>query len=267
MQIKMFLKLAVLGGVSILLLIALGSIGGITRERKQRLQEVQQDIEKSYAGEQQLLGPVGILRYRETWTEKLYDKEKRSWEEKEQQALRTALVYPDELTCDGVLDVEERYRGIFKAQTFRSRETLSGNLRFPDIETLRSEKGSTLEWISAELGIGLSDPRGITQVPVLLWNNAPLELQPGSGLPSFPDGLRAALPPGRRTVSRLTCRCMAPAGSRSCQSADPTASPCVPRGHTLPSAATFWPRNAPYLRTALRPSGTSTRWPAPPNRF
>ena len=42
MRNRMLLKLLVLGGISVLLLIALASIGGITRERKQRLREVEQ---------------------------------------------------------------------------------------------------------------------------------------------------------------------------------------------------------------------------------
>ena len=50
MQVKIVLKLLVLGVLSILLLIALSSIGGIAGERKGRLHEVQQNIAESYAG-------------------------------------------------------------------------------------------------------------------------------------------------------------------------------------------------------------------------
>ena len=104
MRNRIFLKLLVLGGISILLLFALSSIGGITRERRQRLHEVQR-----------ITGPVFLVEYRERWTGKLYNKEKDSWYGKEMDALRTATVFPEQLYYTGVLQVQERYRGIYKA--------------------------------------------------------------------------------------------------------------------------------------------------------
>jgi inner membrane protein len=193
MKKRMLFKLILLGAVSILLLIALASIGGITKERKQRLNDVRADIERSYAGPQQLIGPIIILRYRETWMAKIYDKEKKIWEEKETSALKTARIYPEEFSYDGSLAIQERYRGIFKAQTFQSRGKIAGTIKLPVIETLREEKNSTLEVISAEVSLCLSDPRGVSQIPKLLWNNTLLEIVPGSGLPDHPNGLRATI--------------------------------------------------------------------------
>ena len=93
MQIKIFLKLLVLGGVSIFMLIALASIGGITNERDMRRFEVQENIAASYAGEQCIVGPVFLMKYRETWMGRLYNKEKERWYEKEMSAFRSRLVF------------------------------------------------------------------------------------------------------------------------------------------------------------------------------
>ncbi|MCU0857202.1 MAG: cell envelope integrity protein CreD [Pontiellaceae bacterium] len=204
MQLKIFFKLAVLGGVSILLLIALISIGGITGERKQRFREVQGDIERSYAGPQQITGQMVFIRYRETWLVKKYNKEKKEWEEEEVSEIKSARVYPEELLYDGSLTVQERYRGIFKAQTFQSKGTLSGIFKLPVIETLRNEKNSTLDVLSAEVGLCISDPRGISQIPKFVWNDVPLEVLPGSGFAKHPDGLHAVIP---YTVSASGQKC------------------------------------------------------------
>ena len=76
---KMFSKLGMLGGLSILLLIALIAVGGITSERKARLWDVEQDIARSYAGPQEVCGPFAVIEYREHWTAKIYNKEKDLW--------------------------------------------------------------------------------------------------------------------------------------------------------------------------------------------
>lgn len=198
MQIKVLLKLLVLGGLSILMLIALASIAGITRERKQRLSEVRQNIAESYAGRQQITGPVFALEYRESWTGKLYNREKDSWYEKEMSHVKTTLVYPEQLIFDGSLDVQERYRGIFKAHVFQSEGRIAGAVRFPEASLLRTEQNARIELVSAKACLIVSDPRGITDIPVFEWNNAALDIIPGSGMPEQNAGIHAELPePGK----------------------------------------------------------------------
>ena len=198
MQIKVLLKLMVLGGLSILMLIALASIGGITRERKNRLYEVRSNIAQSYAGWQQITGPIFAFEYRESWTGKFYNKEKDSWYEKDMSQLKTTLVYPEDLHYDGSLEVEERYRGIFKAHVFQSEGRIAGTVSFPGAEHFRSEKNGRIELVSAKACLIVSDPRGISRVPALKWNDTALEIVPGSGIPNRGEGIHAVLPnPGK----------------------------------------------------------------------
>jgi len=194
MRMRIFLKLSVLGFLSIFLLIALGSISGITRERKGRLAAVQEDIAASYAGPQRILGPFAVLKFRETWTEKKYNSEKDLWYEDEQSALRTEAVCPDTLQYEGSLDVEERYRGIFKAHVFQSRGKLDGALTFPKLDELRSHDGSSLELISAHISVIVSDPRGISRVSGLKWGDVVLDILPGADFQGKVDGFHAEVP-------------------------------------------------------------------------
>ena len=108
MQKRMILKLAILGGISILMMVALSSISGITRERKGRLQEVQNDIADSYAGSQRVAGPFVLVEYQETWMGSQYNEEKDLWYEKECSAQYRALFFPEILSYDGSLTVQER---------------------------------------------------------------------------------------------------------------------------------------------------------------
>ena len=194
MQKKVLLKLLVLGVISVLLLIALSSIGGITRERKQRLYQVRNNIADSYAGTQRIIGAVFQLEYRESWLAKFYNKEKDSWYEREMSELRSALVYPGQLQFDGALQVQERYRGIFKAHVFQSKGHIEGSVRFPEAETFRIESQSKVELVGAKASVLISDARGISQVPAFEWNGSMLDIQPGSGFKAFGSGIHAQLP-------------------------------------------------------------------------
>lgn len=180
MRNRMFLKLVMLGGLSVLLLIALGSIGGITRERKIRLEAVQEDIASSYAESQQVVGPFVLVEYQETWTERQYNEEKDLWYSKECSSPRTALFYPDTLSYDGKLTVQERYRGLFKANVFRSKGRMFGSVSFPDQSALRTKDQSVVELTAARICVLISDPRGIASVSGLNWGDQLLKLEAGS---------------------------------------------------------------------------------------
>lgn len=191
---KVLLKLGMLGGISLFLLVALSSIGGLTQERKHRMQEVRRNIAESYAGPQRILGPVFSVEYRESWMGKLYNKEKESWYEKEMVAVRQAVIYPKQLEYEGSLQVRERYRGIFKAHVYQSEGRITGSVAFPAIGTFQSEQNSTIELLSAKACLLIGDPRGISTAPVFSWGKETLEVEPGSALGVDGLGIHAELP-------------------------------------------------------------------------
>ena len=100
MPFRLIAKFAVLGTLFIFLLIALAAIGGMVSERRGRLAEVEDEIASSFAGEQQILGPFLVLRVREDWTRREYNKENNTWFESPQTATREVAIYPDILEMD-----------------------------------------------------------------------------------------------------------------------------------------------------------------------
>ncbi|QHI68945.1 cell envelope integrity protein CreD [Tichowtungia aerotolerans] len=192
MQDRMFFKLLILGGVSILMLVALKSIGGVTHERKERQLEVEKDIASSYAGPQLVVGPFVVIDYQETWLERQYNDEKNLWYDQECSAPRSALFYPETLFYDGNLAVQERYRGIFKANVFRSTGQQSGVISFPDQKILHTQEKSIVEPTAARVCMLISDPRGIASVSDLKWGEQALKVEAGSRFRDL-KGIRAEI--------------------------------------------------------------------------
>ena len=193
MQLRLFIKLAILGGISLLLLIALTSIKGITNERVQRFHEVQDDIAQSYAKPQHIFGPIVRVVTRETWNERVYDKVKKDWVDQQTSALNTDLLYPEQLSMNGPLQVEERSRGIFKALTFQTQSKIEGTIRLPSLITFKQKTSSSIEIVSTDVCLYISDPRGITKVSPITWDGTPTEFQPGSTVRHFENGIHAPI--------------------------------------------------------------------------
>jgi len=190
---KLILKLSILATLAILILVALGSIKNLTRERKQRLLSVKQNIAASYAGEQVIVGPVIRLNIREFWNERSFIKEENQWGQKEVNEIRTVSVFPSDLEFTSSLRVEERYRGIFKANVFLSSGGMQGAFTLPDPDTLRTKPNSRLEWVSATAGVHVKDPRGISSPPSFTWNGQKDQVLPGSQFSNLPEGFHIVL--------------------------------------------------------------------------
>ncbi len=194
MQSRIWLKLIILGGFSIVLLATLASIGGITRERKNRQEEARQGIAESYAGRQQIIGPVFEVSYREFWQSRLFNEEKETWYEKETSKLHTTMFFPDSIQYNGSLQVQERYRGIFKAHAFQSAGHIEGVVKFPAEQNFRTEVASRIEVVSVTACLLISDPRGISNIPSFVWMGDAVEIVPGSGLKNQQNGIHAVVP-------------------------------------------------------------------------
>lgn len=200
MRKEMVLRFVAIGCVALVLLVVLAAIGGLATERSCRSYGVQLDIASSYAGEQEIVGPIVAVHYRERWTERRYNKEKDTWYDEKMAADRIEWVFPGRFEYDGELNVEERKRGIFKANVFQSTGVASGTFEFPAYKTLGTRAGSTIELVGAEATLSVSDARGITHTPVFKWDGVELEVAADS-TPTG-DGVRIALPDAKDLFER-----------------------------------------------------------------
>lgn len=201
-NLRLFAKGVILGGLSLAILIALFSIKGLVWERQQRLKNVEQDIADSYAGPQRIAGPYLVIRVRESWNEKTYNKEKDVWFDDPKQTTRDHFVYPDRLTYNGTLAVDERSRGIFKARVFQSEGDLQGELTLPPLSSLISHESRQVEVLESRVVLLIQDPRGISRIPKLNWDGHAYAFGPGSGLNDQLPGIQVKLNAPDLTAAR-----------------------------------------------------------------
>lgn len=195
MKNPLFRKILMILGLTLLLCIPLRMVGVTVWERSSAREAVKADIAGSMAGEQWLAGPVLVLPYRELVLTRRKDAEGREsavaeWVWRQQAWL------PARLEVRGGLSNAPRHRGIYEAQLYQGDFTLQAAF------DLRREPapapGQGLEWGQPYLVLGVSDVRGISELPRGTANGEALAFEADANLAAFASGVHApvALEPG-----------------------------------------------------------------------
>jgi len=137
----------------LILLIPGAMIQNLIKERQERSRETIQKINNKWSRSQTLCTPLMIVPYTTT---KL-DKDKNPFYEE-----HTLYVTPKELKISATLVPEERYYGIYKAILYKSDIHFEGN--FAGLTNLKIDN-SELHFDKAQIAIGITDLRGVTQNP------------------------------------------------------------------------------------------------------
>lgn len=175
----LFWKIFAIVGLALLLLIPLLLIEGQVRARSGRQQEVEANIAESAAGAQQLVGPLLVVRYTEAWTQEEKDEKTGRTTQREVTQERRQVLVPKELRIDGRARIEERYRGLYKAQLFHLSARISGVFRVPkDLGVVR--EGRRITFRDAHVVLGITDQRGFQNRPVLRWAGKAFDFEAGT---------------------------------------------------------------------------------------
>jgi len=145
------------------LLIPGSMIQNLIQERQDRSRATVQTINEKWSRAQTLCAPVLLVPYTTT---KLNNYDKPYTEE------HTLYVTPKDLKVTASLTPEERYYGIYKAIVYRSDIHFSGN--FSGLADLKVED-SVFHFDKAQIAIGISDLKGVTQTPAFKVNGKMLE--------------------------------------------------------------------------------------------
>jgi inner membrane protein len=176
-------KLVVIGFLGILLWIPTSIVGLLVSERSDRRDEVVGEVSATWGGAQLLEGPVLSVPF-SVWQE----------DEKGRRSKRTGWVnqLPESLEIRGTLEPEIRYRAIYEVVLYRGSLSLRGS--FPPLDPVRwGVQAEDVQWDRAVLTFGVSDPKGLREIPRLVLGGENLVLEPGAGRGPFPDGLGAAV--------------------------------------------------------------------------
>jgi inner membrane protein len=203
MKHVLFWKGLAVAGLALLLIVPLMMIEGQISARKQRETEVETNIAQSSAGHQQITGPLLVLDYRETVAEWVRDE--KSGEllndpntgrhfTRDVQRDRTCILVAKTLVTDGEIHVEERHRGLYKAQLFHLNANLKGRFDVPANLGLPANHGP-ITLGHARLVVAVSDLRGVQNRPHLTWDGQDREFDPGPTCNAFGRGLVVDLGP------------------------------------------------------------------------
>lgn len=182
---SVMVKMLAIGFLILLLLVPLGMVGSLVRERQSRSGEAAEEVAASWGRSQTLAGPVLTVPYlRHVKNEKgvLID------------VTSYARFLPETLDVEGNVATEKRSRGIFEVAVYRTDLRWKGTFARPDFAAWRIAPEDIL-WQDAYLAVGVPDMRGITSGVELMWGNRTLQLAPGgSEVGLWSSGLRVPIP-------------------------------------------------------------------------
>ncbi len=193
MKRTMTKKMVMIGLLILLLMIPLLMIEGVVSERSGYRYQVRHSIAESWTGEQQLVGPLLVVPYKEYYTRKVWDEKLKQYQTEKHHWKRKLYIAPEQLTVIGDVATEELKRGLYSIPVYRSELALSGyysNRRLQELLKLTSNK---IEWQPAHLSVLVSDARGVSTQPLLNWQGEALEFQAGPELGEMRSGMHAEL--------------------------------------------------------------------------
>ncbi|MCU6498125.1 cell envelope integrity protein CreD [Rugamonas sp. A1-17] len=192
MQKKLLFKLLAIGGLTVVLGIALMLIQSTIDERLRFHDQAVQSVANDSVREQVVVGPVLVIPYSE---------EIEAGDDADPKARRPTrtvshrkLVYPNDLQLDGAINTERRYRGIHQVLVYSGLHRFAGDFTLPPLSELRRDSAASRLTVGRPyVALGVSDVRGIRDIPRLNWGGRELEFEQGAALPGYPAGMHAQL--------------------------------------------------------------------------
>lgn len=203
MNRSLTIKLGMIALLIILLLVPLMMIDGMIGDRQARRDGVLEDIAHSSSYNQRLSGPLLIVPFRKSvlvW--KTNEQTKERYQEAAQQ--RGFLYFlPENFELNGTINTELRSRGIYEARLYHAVNQISGHFVVPEHLGI-TEDFASYQFETPYLSVGISDTRGIEQIPKLKVDDKEIDFVSGSRKEWLGEGLSADLPAmDGRQVTRL----------------------------------------------------------------
>lgn len=175
-------------GLTIVLLLALGSIGGVVNDRQRYRAQAVEEVARSTAGSQLIEGPVLFVPYSDRIVT-LQPGPNGTQRQVEEIETGTWVFFPESLEVQGTMQSLPRMRGLYEVRVFELDSTLRANFR---VRIPVDDDPSSPRTIGApHLGVGISDVRGLVGEPALLVSGVRQSLQQGNG--NGRSGLHAVL--------------------------------------------------------------------------
>lgn len=155
--------------ITLILLIPAYRIEMLIAERQNLQTDVTNEISSKWGERQTLTGPIVTVPYIEIENEGTPN---------ENRSTHHIFILPEELNIEGEVLPQIKKRSIYKAFLYTSNISLSGSFNFSKVKELGIDPDRIL-WNQSTINFGISDPRGISSIGQLMWNNEVLETEPG----------------------------------------------------------------------------------------
>lgn len=183
MQLKF--KLIAIAVLMVVLTIALAMINGLVSERQVLEGKVQQEIARSSSGQQQIIGPFLVGKFKKEVLETSIDGKT--------QHMSTRYFYknllPKRFIFEGDLDTQYRTLGIYKALLYRAKNTLKGEFFIPPNWTTME----SAELVKVVMVMAITDVRGIQNGLSMSLNGESFEILPSAGVDQFKNGVHSEI--------------------------------------------------------------------------
>ncbi len=160
---SLLFRFAMVAALTMLMMIPLGMVRDVVKERSQLQQGVIQEISQAWGKPQNIQGPALVIPY----TEKIGGKPKSR--NKADYRRRMAVLLPDKLNMQVGLEGQTRQRGLYKAEVYTADLKVTGQFQRPDLKSL-SDKLYKVHWNEAWLSFGITDTRALNTISALSWS-------------------------------------------------------------------------------------------------
>lgn len=166
-------KLALIGFLTLILLIPSILIQDLISERERRQEEVNQEVSDKWSGSQLVQGPVLVLPYKTF--EKISDSE--SGKSSNKELITNIYILPETVQIYSKTEPETLHRGIFDVVVYKSKVKLKGV--FSNLEIKKSGiNPDMILWEKAKVVIGISDLKGLDSKPIINLSDQNYEVEP-----------------------------------------------------------------------------------------
>lgn len=165
-------KMIIVTGLAIILMIPAFMIQEIIAERMRLSEQVKSELYAQWGAKQIIAGPVLNIPYA---IQEPNDNNQGVME-------KTGIAHflPETLNVDGNLNPEIRYRGVYNVVVYEGKLKIKGSFVQSDLSQL-SIPNARFNWDAAYFTMGISDMRGIKNMPELAINGQKCAVQPGVG--------------------------------------------------------------------------------------
>ncbi|MGK7368691.1 MAG: cell envelope integrity protein CreD [Candidatus Halalkalibacterium sp. M3_1C_030] len=161
-------RLVIIAFLTLVMLIPSFIVQDLIRERENRRDAVTAEISDKWGGEQSITGPLLSIPYKHYYNN----------DNKVEATIRYAHFLPENLSIDGSILTEERYRGIYEVIVYNGKIKISGNFSPLNLEEFNIPVQDFLIE-DAFVSVGISDMTGIKNFVNISWNGKEYPANPG----------------------------------------------------------------------------------------